>query len=285
MGLDCSGDGRQLGFLVPYFNNRISACEAQFIIGYRGVIKLAKASGYTIEAKAVFSKDKFDIEFGIDPVLSHIPARGDRGKFEAVYAIVRGDDGSPPRIEYMALSDVEAIMKRSKAGSSGPWKTDFEEMAKKTVIKRAAKQLPDADNLVQAVNAEYDNPVIDIEPIEPSQAETESPKTRTEKLAGSIPETDKQAPEQEVENQEPADTPGPARGNKEQVRRDDIVNMLGIIYDPAPDIIADMLAKYSGFDGKDGRVECNNIDNLKGKWLNSTYRKIKEEFDELEAGK
>ena len=42
----------------------------------------------------------------------------------------------------MTVEDVNKIKTRSKAGNSGPWVTDYDEMAKKTVFKRLSKWLP-----------------------------------------------------------------------------------------------------------------------------------------------
>ncbi|MEN9307743.1 MAG: recombination protein RecT [Fibrobacterota bacterium] len=126
------------GYLVPYG----STC--QFIPGYRGLISLARRSGQivSLEAHAVHEKDVFDVEFGLESKLSHKPSlEADRGTITAVYAIARLVGGGI-QYDYMTRSEVEDIRKRSRAGTSGPWVTDFAEMAKKTVIRRLFKMLP-----------------------------------------------------------------------------------------------------------------------------------------------
>jgi recombination protein RecT len=60
------------------------------------------------------------------------------------------------KCEVMGLDQIEAIRKRSRAGSSGPWVTDWDEMAKKTVFRRASKWLSLSPELRDAVNVDDD---------------------------------------------------------------------------------------------------------------------------------
>lgn len=137
--LDCSSlglepDGRRC-HLIPYGKT------CQLIIDYKGLIELAKRSGEVVtwKAETVKEKDSFEWQNG---VVSHgIDWRdGDRGKLQCVYSVVKLANGELDT-EVMTLAEVEAIRKRSKAGNAGPWVTDFEEMAKKTVIRRHSKRL------------------------------------------------------------------------------------------------------------------------------------------------
>lgn len=137
-------------YLVPYGNT------VTFIPGYRGLIKLAWQSGQVknIAAHVVYEGDTFDYGFGLAPTLEHKPAMSDRGKPVAVYAVVQFMNGGHA-FDVMSVADVEAIRARSKAGKSGPWVTDWAEMAKKTVIKRVLKMVPlssELHNLAQAAN-------------------------------------------------------------------------------------------------------------------------------------
>jgi recombination protein RecT len=151
--LDCSSlglepDGRR-AHLIPYGK------EVQLIVDWKGLIELAKRSGEVASWKAetVKEKDEFRWEDGI---ISHaINWREDRGKLDCVYSIVRLQNGETDT-EVMTLAEVEAIRKRSKAGSSGPWVTDFEEMAKKTVIRRHSKRLTLSPEFHQALERDDD---------------------------------------------------------------------------------------------------------------------------------
>lgn len=124
-------------YIIPYGK------EAQFIIGYRGMIDLARRSGHieVIYAHPVFANDKFDYEYGLNPMLVHKPAMGGRGDFIGAYGVAKFKDGGY-HFEFMDQDVIERRRKRSKAANNGPWVTDYEEMACKTVIRHMFKYLP-----------------------------------------------------------------------------------------------------------------------------------------------
>jgi len=127
-------------YIIPYGK------EATFIIGYKGMIDLARRSGQiqNIYAHAVFENDEFDYELGLEPKLRHKPYMvGDRGEFVGAYAVAHFKDGGY-QFEFMPKSEIEKRRQRSAAAKSShsPWKTDYEEMAKKTVIRHMWKYLP-----------------------------------------------------------------------------------------------------------------------------------------------
>jgi recombination protein RecT len=124
-------------YIIPYGK------EATFIIGYKGMIDLARRSGNieSIYAHAVYEADEFDYELGLNPKLYHKPASGRRGAMTYVYAVAHFKDGGY-QFEVMDMEEIERRRSRSKASKNGPWVTDFEEMAKKTVIRHMWKYLP-----------------------------------------------------------------------------------------------------------------------------------------------
>jgi len=127
--------------------------EAQLIIGYRGMIDLARRSGQilSISARTVHVNDKFSYAYGLEETLDHVPSEsGDRGELTHVYAVARLKDGGV-QFEVMSRADVEKVRALSKAGSSGPWVDHFDEMAKKTVIRRLFKYLPVSIEMQRAV--------------------------------------------------------------------------------------------------------------------------------------
>ncbi|TDQ35246.1 recombination protein RecT [Aureibacillus halotolerans] len=137
-------------YFVPFNNKKkgpngkdVWQKEVTFIIGYKGMIDLARRSGHieSIYAQAVYSNDEFEYEFGLDPKLVHKPSLSDRGDFFAVYGVAKYKDGGF-HIEVLGKDEIEKIRKRSKGGEKGPWVTDYEEMAKKTVVRRMFKYLP-----------------------------------------------------------------------------------------------------------------------------------------------
>lgn len=138
LGLE-PGSGLGHAYLLPFKQ------EVQFIIGYRGMIDLARRSGQivSLQAHAVFEGDHFDFAYGLDERLEHVPTSNmeSRGGLIAVYAVAKLKGGGH-QVEVMWKSEVDQIRSQSKAGNSGPWQSHYEEMAKKTVIRRLFKYLP-----------------------------------------------------------------------------------------------------------------------------------------------
>ena len=145
LGLEPSAvDGLGRAYILPYRSKQ--GMQAQLIIGYRGMIDLARRSGQvkSIMARAVYDGDTFEYEFGLNETLRHIPASREHEKGEKpthVYMIAHFNDGGH-YMDVMTFQEVEAVRKRSKASDNGPWVTDYEAMAKKTVIRRAFPYLP-----------------------------------------------------------------------------------------------------------------------------------------------
>lgn len=138
-------------YLIPYRNH--GTLECQFQLGYKGLIDLAYRSGEVsvIQAQIVYANDEFTYSFGLDPQLKHVPAIRDRGEATHVYAMFRTKDGGYG-FEVMSMDDIRAhAQKFSKAFSNGPWKTNFEEMAKKTVLKKVLKYAPLKSDFVRGV--------------------------------------------------------------------------------------------------------------------------------------
>lgn len=140
-------------YLIPYRNK--GTLEAQFQIGYKGLIDLAYRSGQvkTIYAEEVYENDEFEYELGLNPKLVHKPAvknRGDVIYYYAVFKLVNGGEG----FTVMSIDDVKRHMNRfSKAANAGfsPWQTNFDEMAKKTVIKKVLKYAPLSTDIMRKI--------------------------------------------------------------------------------------------------------------------------------------
>jgi len=131
-------------YLIPYYNKKTQSYECQFQIGYKGLLDLVRRSGEieSIAARCVYENDEFDFEYGLNEKLVHKPnLDGDRGSFESVYAIAKFKDGGYSML-VMSKSDVEKIRSRSKSPNVGPWVTDYEAMAQKTILKQLCKYLP-----------------------------------------------------------------------------------------------------------------------------------------------
>lgn len=155
-------DGRR-AHLIPYENRRAGTVECQLIVDYKGLAELAMRSGLVsyLHADVVREGDVFSYSMG--ELRDHVPhflrrdadKPADQGRVIAAYALVRMKDGST-KTEVMSHADVEAIRTRSRAGSSGPWVTDWNEMAKKTAFRRLSKWLPLSPEIRDAIDRDDD---------------------------------------------------------------------------------------------------------------------------------
>lgn len=136
-------------YLLPFKNfKNNNKMEAQFIIGYKGLIDLVRRSGHvsTIEARVVYENDEFEYEYGLENKLYHKPTLNDEGAPIAYYAVCKMKDGGSSFL-VMGQSKMEKYRDQfAKAKYQGkvvgPWKDHFEEMAKKTVLRQLIKYLP-----------------------------------------------------------------------------------------------------------------------------------------------
>lgn len=153
LGLE-PNDPRGLAYLIPYKD------ECQLIIGYRGYIELAMRSGMVkgIQALAVYARDHFEYEEGLDPKLVHRPYMGaeEPGEVVAAYAIAT----MPNDVKAVAVlprRDIERARQASSAVKSGrpsPWDDWYPEMAVKTAIRRLAKRMPQSPEFAHAIEAD-----------------------------------------------------------------------------------------------------------------------------------
>lgn len=143
-------------YLIPYKNK--GTYECQFQIGYKGLIDLAYRNGQmqTIQAQSVYENDYFEYEFGLEPKLVHRPAFEDRGEVTYFYGLFRTVNGGYG-FSVMSKAEMDVYAKQySKAfdSSYSPWKTCYEEMAKKTVIKQALKYAPIKTDLQKVLSSD-----------------------------------------------------------------------------------------------------------------------------------
>lgn len=136
-------------YLLPYGQ------ECQLIVGYRGMIQLAHRSGQlkNIHADIVYEGDVFEVELGMNMTFKHKPVNFEKNKnqIKAVYAYAHLSSGG---FEFVVLNmkEIEKIQKKSK--SQNIWGEHFEEMAKKTAIRRLFKLLPVSSEIVRAISIE-----------------------------------------------------------------------------------------------------------------------------------
>lgn len=160
-------------YLIPYENRRAGTVECQLIVGYRGLVELARRSGQvaTITADVVREGDLFVYENGVEPILRHQAKAPMSSKRTHVWAAVKFKDGSF-QFTVLRWEEVESIRSRSRASGSGPWVTDTDEMAKKTALRRLCKLLPLTLEVAAAME-KADKTEFDFESIADATAEAE----------------------------------------------------------------------------------------------------------------
>lgn len=141
-------DGRR-AHLIPYGN------EVTLILDYKGLLELVRRSGdvVSIRAELVCENDEFSWENG--KITHKVEWRKPRGEIQAVYAeaVLRSGE---TQTATMTKDEVDAIRKRSRSGSSGPWVTDYGEMAKKTTLRRLCKLLPLSSEVAEHIDKDQD---------------------------------------------------------------------------------------------------------------------------------
>ena len=143
-------------YLIPYGN------QVQFQIGYQGLLKLAHNTGQfrRITAKEVHENDDFDIDYGTGEIKHKPVLIGESGAVIGYYGVYETKEGGHD-IFYMSKEGAEAYGKKfSKSFNSGPWKSNFDAMAKKSCIIQVLKYAPraiDKPELGQAIA--FDNQV------------------------------------------------------------------------------------------------------------------------------
>lgn len=151
-GLEVGGALGQ-AYMIPYKNS------AQFQMGYKGLLALARRSETikTVSAEVVFSNDEFEVELGMGRNLTHkIDITKERGDAIAYYCLVELVNGG---FQFAVMSKAEIEKHRDKFSKaakfdSSVWKTEFDAMAKKTVIIQALKLCPISVEALEAVNRE-----------------------------------------------------------------------------------------------------------------------------------
>ena len=147
-------------YLIPFKNNRKNRVEVQVIVGYQGLIALARRTGEieSIMAQAVYARDTFNFDYLRPEELTHKPfLNGDRGELIGAYAMARFKDGGQA-FDFMPRADIEKIRDGSQGykravqyKSDSPWISHFDQMARKTAVRRLSKYLPMSIEMAGAV--------------------------------------------------------------------------------------------------------------------------------------
>jgi len=152
----------QHAHLIPRMNRQrkdehgkplAAALECSLQIGYRGLLVLVRRSGQVgvVKATLVRKGDAFRVLYGTDDRIEHEPlpnVAGEDGKPREIthaYCIAKFTSGQVD-FEVMDIAEIEQL--RVRSGATGPaWGTDYGEMAKKTVLRRLCKRLPQSEDM------------------------------------------------------------------------------------------------------------------------------------------
>lgn len=147
-------------YLIPFGNKKKGTTEVQIVVGYKGLIDLARRSGQIISlsARVVHKNDQFDLDYGTADEIVHKPRLdGERGDIIGVYAVAKLQGGGV-QFEFMSTHEINQVRDASQGyqtakrfnKTDSPWMAHWEEMAKKTVIRRLTKYLPMSIELANA---------------------------------------------------------------------------------------------------------------------------------------
>lgn len=183
-------------YILPYSNH--GKLEAQFQLGYKGLIDLAYRSGEVevVQAHIVYENDAFECEYGLEPKLTHTPADKDRGEPVKVYAVFKTKSGGYG-FEVMSMDDIRnhaSKYSQSYKSNYSPWQTNFEEMAKKTVLKKVLKYAPLKSDFVRGITQDetIKTEIADDMYSVPNEVVYETEFTEVDETTGEVKENEKE---------------------------------------------------------------------------------------------
>lgn len=146
-------------YLIPYYNRNKGEFEAQLQLSYLGLIELATRTGQykAIYAHEVYKEDEFYYEYGLHKNLVHKPVDDPKSEPIGYYAVYHLQNGGYD-FSFWTRNKVELhsgqYSKAVQKGWNSPWKTDFDAMAKKTVLKDLLKYAPKSVEVSRAVGTD-----------------------------------------------------------------------------------------------------------------------------------
>jgi recombination protein RecT len=162
--------------VVVTFRNKQGGYTAQALPMIGGILKKIRQSGEiaSITMQIIYENDPF--RYWIDADGEHINHEpdffSDRGKMIGAYALAKTKDGGV-YIEVMTMADIEKVRNASRSKDSGPWSQWYEEMTKKTVLRRLSKRLPMSTDIIDFMQTE--DAIIEPEPIPAPEREVSEP--------------------------------------------------------------------------------------------------------------
>ena len=154
LGLE-PNDGRGHAYLIPFKD------KVQLVVGYKGLMDLARRSGQVgaFRARAVHEGDHFAYAFGTREYIEHQKRGGEESRLTHVYAVANLKGYEEPQFDVMERWEIERIRNASQGyitalqykREDNPWMLHFDEMAKKTIVRRLCKALPQSPELARGL--------------------------------------------------------------------------------------------------------------------------------------
>jgi recombination protein RecT len=137
-------------YIIPYGKT------SSFQIGYKGILKLAYNTGQyqAIYAHEVYENDEFSYQLGVNKDIYHVPADVPQGEpiyYYAVYKLKNGGYDFAVWSRTKVTQHAEKFSAAVKGKRDTPWKSDFDSMAKKTVLLQALKYAPKSIEFANAI--------------------------------------------------------------------------------------------------------------------------------------
>lgn len=152
--------GARGAYLVPYKS------DVTVIVSPHGLVELMYRNPLvkSVQARVVREGEEFSISYAPEPMVTHSPAIGkETGQMIGAYSIIELTTGGRI-VEWMSKMDILKIKAASMSAKKGfgPWKDWEEEMWRKSVLKRAAKYVPQSEDLRMALEKddEESDPVL-----------------------------------------------------------------------------------------------------------------------------
>lgn len=156
-------------YIIPYKNGKTGKYEAQFQMGYKGLVTLAFRSGQyrRLVARAVDEADEFDYSYGLNEDVHHVPARQPSGNTAYYYALYELDNGGSSFVVWSKEQVIQHMKHYSKGydRKDSAWQTAFDQMAKKTVLIDLLRYAPKQVEIAEA--AASDNRTYRVNPDDP----------------------------------------------------------------------------------------------------------------------
>lgn len=151
-------------WILPYRDNKKGVIQAQFQLGWKGLVELAGRAGIHIDANTVHEHDDFSFSYGLAPELTHRPALGaDRGRSILWYAVAHFTDGAPSKFAVVDQAHVDKRRAASKSPNSPAWTDWYDEMAIGKAVRELCRTLVLSVELATALRV--DDTVIDVDQV------------------------------------------------------------------------------------------------------------------------